>query len=116
MELARQLGDADSFLWAATLLINVEWAPQHQRERLELAREVADKYALPAGEATGGGPIGIPGIGHLGLGRAFLDMGERARAEELWGRLKERAELTQDPDLLMYVLSTDGAVPDSPPR
>ena len=37
-------------------------------------------------------------------------MGERARAEELWGELKERATRTQDANLLMIALQTEGMV------
>ena len=124
VELARQLDDADSFVAAARWFILGDWAPQHQRERLELARKVADKYVLPAGEATGGEPIGISGIGssvgvatqikeqpdYFFLGIPFLQMGDRARAEEIWGRLKERAELTQDANLFLMVLVTDGLI------
>ena len=52
----------------------------------------------------------ILGDSYLVLGTAFLEMGERGRAEEFWKRLKERAELTQDPNLLMGVLSTEGFI------
>ena len=47
--LARQLGDANSFVAAARLLHGLDWAPQHQEERLALAREVADEYVPSAG-------------------------------------------------------------------
>ena len=101
VKLARQLGDAELFVRAAQVFVYTDWAPQHQEERLALAREVADEYVTSAKADTGG--LGT-------LGSVLLEMGERARAEESWGRLRARAYLTQDANLLMNALSKEGVI------
>ena len=106
LELARQLGDSDAFLVAARWTISGFAAPQHKEGRLALAREVADKYAPADGEHIG---IYSPGYQYY-LGVAFLEIGERARAEAIWSRLKERAELTRDANLLGTVLLSDSLI------
>ena len=106
LELARQLGDSDAFLVAARWTISGFAAPQHEEGRLALAREVADKYAPADGEHIG---IYSPGYQYY-LGVAFLEIGERARAEAIWSRLKERAELTRDANLLGTVLLSDSLI------
>ena len=101
LELARQLSDDEAFLLIAGYIIAWPWAPQHEEERLELAREVAKKYFDAADKS--GFPLGE-------LAKIFLAMGERARAEELWSEIKERAKLTQDATTLMGALSIEAEV------
>ena len=106
LDLAREIPDNEAFLWSAGLLLIQEWAPQHQEERLEIAREVANKY-LDAKDVT------QPLIGRFGrfplpvLGRIFISMGDRARAEEFWSDQKETAERTQDANGLMGTLQIE---------
>ena len=101
LELARHLSDDEAFLLIAGYIIAWPWAPQHEEERLELAREVAKKYFDAADKS--GFPLGE-------LAEIFLAMGERARAEELWNEIKERAKLTQDATTLMGALSIEAEV------
>ena len=106
LDLAREIPDDEAFLWSASLLLIQEWAPQHQEERLEIATEVADKY-IDAKSPT------QPLIGRFGrfplpvLGRIFISMGDRARAEEFWSDQKETAERTQDANGLMGTLQIE---------
>ena len=45
-----------------------------------------------------------------GLANAYLQMGERAHAEEIWSELRERATRTQDANLLIASLNTEATV------
>ena len=103
LKLARQLSDREVFLQAAGFIIRAPLAPQHQEERLALAREVGDRYRDSLWT-----PLSImgPPLPHW-LAWAYLEMGERDRAEELWGEVKERATRTEDANLLMYALQTE---------
>ena len=104
LELSKRLQDPELFTETASLIIVVPWAPQHQEERLALAREIADRYR----DSGRGNPTNLTGFPllHL-LAWAYLEMGERDRAEELWGELKERATRTQDANLLIVALHTE---------
>ena len=106
LELSRRLSDDQAFLQIAELLIHVPWAPQHQEERLQVAREVTDKYVNVAAKSAQSGSPNL--LRHLG--NIWLGMGERARAEELWVELKERAERIRDANLLFWALETEARV------
>ena len=108
LDLARRLSDDEAFLKIAGMIISIDWAPQHQKERLDLAREVVYKYLDAANNL---GQIQWLGSHQLGaLADAFLVMGERARADELLSALKETAERTQDANALIGVLGIEAQV------
>ena len=102
LDLARRLSDDEAFQTIATLIMMHEWAPQHQEERLELAREVAVKYFDAVDNRGQTQRLDMFPLGPLG--NAFMAMGDRDRAEEFWSELKERTERTQDANWLMGVL------------
>ena len=106
LDLSRQLDDPGSFITTANLIIGVSWAPHHEQERLELARELGQKHVgLPDG--TGNGEP-ILSRAHIPfLAKAYLQMGERAHAEALWEQLREHATHTQDANSVMYALATE---------
>jgi tetratricopeptide (TPR) repeat protein len=86
LQLARNLGDPDTFWSAAFMWLFLMDAPQHTEERLQLAEEVA------RGPRTGVN-LQVFGWNTLNqLGHAFLVSGQRQRAEQAWGELRDLAE------------------------
>jgi hypothetical protein len=108
LDLSRQLDDPDSFVMVANLIFGHSWAPQHEQERLELAREVGEKYVQLPGGPGRDEPNLIGQVNLLFLSNAYLQMGERAHAENIWGELRERAARTQDANLLLSALNAEG--------
>ena len=110
LDLARQLFDDEAFLRIAGQIIIQEWAPQHQEERLKIAREVADKYFDAVDKRAQSQPVNLDRFPLGQLASAFMSMGDRARSEELWSEFRERAERTQDANALISVLGIEAQV------
>ena len=101
LELARQLGQpGDISMAAIRLLVPHVWAPKYQRIQSALATELADM-----------GPELLDVSGASASTRytheQLIAHGDRDRANPVSDMIIERAERTQDPDLLMtsYTLS-----------
>ena len=105
LELARRLSDDQAFLWIAGSIIRSDWAPQHEEERLELAREVADKY-FETGKGRKLTQWEDQGL-LSALAIAFGAMGDRVRVMKFVNEYKESAERTQDPNALLVVLAIE---------
>jgi hypothetical protein len=86
IDLARRTGDRDALWWPASAFFFCCSAPQHTEQRMRLAEELwaSSRVGLNASLQT------IP----LFIGDIFLVMGQRQRAEEVWGELRVVAERT----------------------
>jgi tetratricopeptide (TPR) repeat protein len=85
LDLARNLGDPDVFWYATGMWLYYAEAPQRAIERLRLAEELV---ASP----RAGLSIRPVTYGLTFVGLAFLDWGQRQRAEETWNEYQEIAE------------------------
>jgi len=100
LELARRLGDPDAYWWiAGSWLFGVE-APQHEKERLHLAEELAEQSRH--------------GVNFLILTwvlwfivHTFLQFGQRRRAEDVMTEMKTLAERSGQPNLLILSMLND---------
>jgi tetratricopeptide (TPR) repeat protein len=100
LDLARRLGDSDTYWWITGFwLVTVE-APQHDEERLRLAEELAEQSRH--------------GVNFLLLGwilwmmvHVFLEFGQRRRAEDIMGEMKALAERSGQPNLLILSMAND---------
>jgi tetratricopeptide (TPR) repeat protein len=100
VDLARNLGENEALWFSAAAWFNMVGAPQRAGERLHLAEEL-----MASSRA------GLHSLSHVaGLqesGNAFLDWGQRQRAEEAWRELRERAERTGHANTLIVSASLD---------
>jgi len=100
LDLARRLGDPDTYWFVAgTWLFGVE-APQHDEERLRLAEELAEHSRH--------------GVNFLILTwvlwfivHTFLQFGQRRRAEDVMAEMKTLAERSGQPNLLILSMLND---------
>jgi tetratricopeptide (TPR) repeat protein len=103
LELARSLNDPNTLSWAGSTLLTFRIAPQHAQENVQLAEEL-----------IGISRSGINTIRSAGVlttaGSAFLTMGNRQKAEEIWGELQSMALCTHQPILLIFSSVTDGVL------
>ena len=98
LELARQLGQPGVISQAASVLLTSKWwAPKYQRLQSALATELADMgpQLLDVLQRSGSTQQTLFIWHHL------IAQGDRNRAKTVSDMIIERAERTQDPDLLM---------------
>ena len=100
VKLARHLGDTEAFWMAASNWLMTATAPQHAEERLHLTEE------LMAGSRAGVSMRTL-GTSLWFAGDAFLEPGQRQRAEEVWGELQVLAERTGQANSLLLATSCD---------
>ena len=104
LELARRLGDPETFwfvaAWAWLLCV---LAPQHAEERRRLAEELAMRSRAGVSEATLGMALGNIGV-------ALLESGQRQRAEECFAEIKAIAERSRQGNLLLHSMVADAFV------
>ena len=81
-DLARRLGDHFVMGWVEVALLMYRSAPQHTAERLRLAEEIEAR--LRTGLNARAAPVGIF------LGDTFMAVGQRQRAEQVWGDTRKR--------------------------
>lgn len=86
-DLARRLGDQESFLSAASNFLIFSTAPQHIEERIRIAEELWASLRV-------GMKISAAATAVQWIGDAFLASGQRQRAEEVWSELRAFAERT----------------------
>jgi tetratricopeptide (TPR) repeat protein len=103
-DLARNLGDSDSLWISATGYFNIALAPQRAGERLRMAEE------LVASSRVGVRSF-CYSVGLNDSGFAFLDWGQRQRAEETWHELHETAERTGNMNQQIVSAGCDGIWP-----
>jgi tetratricopeptide (TPR) repeat protein len=100
VELARNLGDPNT-LWAvSSILLMYRTAPQHAEENLQLAEELMASPRI-------GVSVPITATALEMAGYAFLTLGRRQRAEEVWGELRAMAKRTGQFGLWLLSTSVD---------
>jgi len=100
LDLARRLGDPDTYWWiAGSRLVGVA-APQHEDERLRLAEELAEY-------SRHGVNLLILTWVLWWMGQTFLQFGQRRRAEDIMAEMKILAERSGQPNLLVLSMVND---------
>jgi len=101
LDLARRLGDPDTYWWmAGSWLIGPTAAPQHDEERLRLAEELAEC-------SRAGVNLLILNFVLWWTAATFLQFGQRRRAENIMGEMKALAERTGQPNLVVLSMLND---------
>ncbi|UCC99614.1 MAG: hypothetical protein JSW66_06955, partial [Phycisphaerales bacterium] len=100
LNLARRLGDTDTYWSVATYWLVGADAPQHDQQRLRLVEELADK-------SRHGVPCLILGWVLYIAAHIFLEFGQRRRAEDVMAELKTLAERSEQPNLLILSMMSD---------
>jgi tetratricopeptide (TPR) repeat protein len=100
LDLARRLGDPDTYWWVAGIWVFGVEAPQHAEERLRLAEELAERSRH--------------GVNFLILAmvlwiivHTFLEFGQRRRAEDIMGEMRTLAERSGQANLLILSMMND---------
>jgi tetratricopeptide (TPR) repeat protein len=100
LELARKLGDNNTFWITAGFWIYLVQAPHHAQERLNLAEELLKQSREGIDWATLQIGIGISAD-------ALLAMGQRGRIEEILREVRELAERTRQANLQLSIMACD---------
>jgi tetratricopeptide (TPR) repeat protein len=98
IELARLLGDPEAFWFSTCMWIAFAQAPQHTKERWQLADEVA-------GWPRAGLRSSTHGITLIVIGSAFLESGQRQRAEQCFQELEVVLERSGQVHLILFVMA-----------
>jgi len=103
LEMARRLDDPDA-LWhaCASRLLHVA-TPQHFRESLRLAKELAEKPRT-------GVSIVTYGLSLLIIIHVILETGQRTHAEKYFNEIREIAERSEQANLLMSSMLIEGVL------
>jgi len=103
LDLARRLGDPDTYwLVAGYWLFSVE-APQHAKERLRLAEELAEQPRTGLSVFTCGMTLWF-------MVHTFLQFGQRRRAEDIMGEMRTLAERSGQANLLILSMMNDAVM------
>jgi len=100
LDLARRLGDPDTYWFAAGSFIFGVLSPQHYEERLRLAEELAE-------QSRAGVSVQILGRALWTMGHMFLEYGQRRRAEETMGEMRALAERSGQAKLIILSMLND---------
>jgi tetratricopeptide (TPR) repeat protein len=103
VELARHIDNLEAFCFAIASRLTKASAPQHGEVRLKLAEELVQK--LRAGISAR-----VYGIAVVAVIQVILESGQRSRAEEFSNELKEVAERTGQPNLLLESMAIEGVL------
>ncbi|MGA8849591.1 MAG: hypothetical protein WB564_07215 [Dehalococcoidia bacterium] len=87
VELARHLGDPNTFWTVCSILLMYQTAPQHAQGSVRLAEELIASPRVGVNTLVAGSVL-------YDAGNAFLAVGRRQRAEEAWGELRAMAKRT----------------------
>jgi len=99
-DLARRLGDLDTYWWVAALWLAAIKAPQHDEEQLRLVEELAE-------QSRHGVSFSILYWALWTIVHTFLEFGHRHRAEEIMAEMKTLAERSGQPNLLILSMVND---------
>jgi tetratricopeptide (TPR) repeat protein len=103
LDLARRLRDPDTYWWVASgRLVGVS-APQREKERLRLAEELAEC-------SRAGVNLLILSYSLFWMAHAFLEFGQRRRAEKVMAEMKALAERSAQPHLLVLSMLNDATM------
>ncbi|MGA8848490.1 MAG: protein kinase [Dehalococcoidia bacterium] len=100
LDLARRLGDPDTYWWTAMLCLSMVSAPQHDEERLRLAEELV-------GQSRAGVNLYISTWALWCMVQTFLEFGQRRRAQDIMAEMKILAERSGQPNLLIMSMVND---------
>jgi tetratricopeptide (TPR) repeat protein len=100
LDLARRLGDIDTYWFIAGLWLWALETPQHAEERLRLAEELAER-------SRQGVNLLILAWVLWWMAQAFLEFGQRRRAEDIMAEMKALAERSEQPYLLIMSMVND---------
>ncbi|MCK4722621.1 MAG: tetratricopeptide repeat protein, partial [Dehalococcoidia bacterium] len=101
LELARRLGEPQTFWFMACLWLSYAQAPQYTQERWRLAEELE-------GQSRAGVNVESLGITLMVIANTFLESGQRQRAETLLNEAKELAERSGQAMLELVSMGVDG--------
>jgi len=100
LDLARRLGDPDTYCWTAMLWLSMVSAPQHDEERLRLAEELME-------QSRAGVDLYISTWVLWIMVQTFLEFGQRHRAEDIMAEMRTLAEHSGQPNLLILSMVND---------
>jgi tetratricopeptide (TPR) repeat protein len=100
LDLARRLGDPDTYWLIAGLWVFALEAPQHQEERLRLAEELAE-------QSRHGVNLLILTWVLWWIVHTFVQLGRRRRAEDIMAEMRTLAERSGQPNLLIISMVND---------
>jgi tetratricopeptide (TPR) repeat protein len=103
LDLARRLGDPDTYWWVAGSWLVGAAAPQREDERLRLAEELA-QYS------RAGVNLLILNFALWWMADAFLEFGQRSRAEDIMDEMRTLAERCGQPHLLVMSMLNDATM------
>jgi tetratricopeptide (TPR) repeat protein len=100
LDLARRLGDPDTYWWTAGVWLWAIEVPQHAEERLRLAEELAE-------QSRHGVNLLILAWALWFIVNTFLQLGQRRRAEDIMAEMRTLAERSGQPNLLILSMVND---------
>jgi tetratricopeptide (TPR) repeat protein len=103
VELARHIDNLEAFCFAIGSRLVLASAPQHGEARLKLAEELVQK--LRAGISTR-----TYGLVSVNIAAVLLEFGQRRKAEEFLNDLKQTAERTGQPNLLLWSMAIEAVL------
>jgi pentatricopeptide repeat protein len=103
LELARHFEATDVYWWITSAWLYVVSAPQHDEERLRVAKGIAEKSRAA---------INVPIVGWAlwGTGHTFLEFGQRHCAEDIMAQMRTMAERSGQPYLLILSMLNDAVM------
>jgi len=96
LDLSRKLGNNNAF-WMSAFMYSMYAAPQQLEERVRLAEELV---AIPRNEIN----MTTLGTALFHMASTFLEAGQRQRAEEFFGEVRELSERSAQPILQLLVM------------
>ena len=100
LDLARRLGDSDTYWFIASLWLFNVGVPQHDEERLRLAEELAE-------QSRHGVNLFILTWALWIMVHTFVQLGQRRRAEDIIAEMRTLAERSGQPNLLILSMVND---------
>jgi len=103
LDLARRLGDPDAYWWIAGVWLMGAGGPQHDEERLRVAKEMEEQSR--AG-------VNVLGVGWTlwGIGHTFLEFGQRRHAEEIMAEIRTMAERSGQAHMIIESMLIDATL------
>ncbi len=99
-DLARRLGDLDTYWWVSSMWLSTAKAPQHDEEQLRLAEEMAEQSRQSVSLSTLCWTLWV-------MAHTFLEFGRRRRAEDIMDEMRTLAERSGQPHLLILSMVYD---------
>jgi tetratricopeptide (TPR) repeat protein len=100
LDLAHRLGDPDTYWWVTGMWVFSAGTPQHDEKRLRLAEELAE-------QSRHGVNFLILAMVLFFVVHAFLEFGQRRRAEDIMAEMRTLAERSGQPNLLILSMVND---------